>query len=215
MRACAEAVRVDTSQVAGHLCVGDLHLQTDDAEAALLAYRQALAADPAALEASRQFGRVALRLRRFGEAAAALARVIELGDESEQALGDLGRARHWEAAGPDLARPYLQRAVEQGHAALRSSPDATALHLRLAEYHALLAQEDQARRHLHHAVTAAPDQPDVLFRAAVVYSEMEQREEALSWLQRATRGGASLSLLRDAVELDGLRDEPRFAALVN
>ncbi len=212
---CRRAVNLAPALAAAHLCLGDLGQGLDDLDAALQAYRSAADLDPGSLAAWRGAGRLALRLRRLDEAVTALERVVALGDESEPAIGDLGRARHWASRARHQARPLLERAVELGHAAIRGEADPTHLHLRLAEYHALLAEEDKARRHLQDALAAWPEAPDVLFHAGVVCSELERREEALSWLQQAARNGTPRRLLRDAVELDGLRDEPRFTALVN
>lgn len=39
------------------------------------------------------------------------------------------------------------------------------------------------------------------------------RAEALTWLERASSRGMAINELHDWIELDPLKDEPRFAAL--
>ena len=55
--------------------------------------------------------------------------------------------------------------------------------------------------------------PHVLIFGAVVYMDLADRPTALSWLERAKRGGMVAAELRDWIELDGLKGEPRYAAL--
>jgi hypothetical protein len=53
----------------------------------------------------------------------------------------------------------------------------------------------------------------VLIFGAVVYVDLNDRSTALSWLERAQRGGMVAAELRDWIELDGLKGEPRYTAL--
>jgi hypothetical protein len=55
--------------------------------------------------------------------------------------------------------------------------------------------------------------PHVLVFGAVAYMDLADRGEALTWLERAAAHGMTGSELRDWIELDPLKVEPRFAAL--
>ncbi len=55
--------------------------------------------------------------------------------------------------------------------------------------------------------------PHVLVFGAVAYMDLADRGEALTWLERAAAHGMTGSELRDWIELDPLKGEPRFAAL--
>ena len=56
--------------------------------------------------------------------------------------------------------------------------------------------------------------PHVLVFGAVAYMDLADRGAALTWLERAAAHGMTGSELRDWIELDPLKGEPRFAALI-
>jgi len=55
--------------------------------------------------------------------------------------------------------------------------------------------------------------PHVLLFGAVIHVDLGDRATALTWLERAGRGGMVANELRDWIELDALKSEPRYAAL--
>jgi hypothetical protein len=49
-----------------------------------------------------------------------------------------------------------------------------------------------------------------MFRAAVVYEQVGDRERALQWIARAIQGGYSRDLIERSPSLAQLRTDPRF-----
>jgi len=82
----------------------------------------------------------------------------------------------------------------------------------LAEFYAKVGDRTRAQEHLGRLAHDIAD-PHVLVFGAVTYMDLADREEALTWLERAAAHGMTGSELRDWIELDPLKGEPRFAAL--
>jgi len=97
------------------------------------------------------------------------------------------------------------------------------LHLRLGASQRRLGHEDAARAALESARSAfearlrlGADEPFTRYYAACTYALLGQREEALGSLETAARARRVYTVARARIEpeLESLRDEPRFRALV-
>jgi eukaryotic-like serine/threonine-protein kinase len=85
----------------------------------------------------------------------------------------------------------------------------------LAVYLAKLGDHTAARQRLLEALDIAPDDVQVVYRAAVVYTLGERLEAALSALGQAVAAGYSRARAAEDEDLSPLRALPAFAALVN
>ena len=87
-------------------------------------------------------------------------------------------------------------------------------HILLADYHAKLGDRRDAFEELARAGDVS-NNPHLLLFEAFVYNQLGDRARALEALERAGAGGLPVAELHAWVELDALRDEPRFRALLN
>jgi tetratricopeptide (TPR) repeat protein len=110
------------------------------------------------------------------------------------------------------ARRLYERAIVLVTQALTVHPRDVDARISAAAYHAKLGNRRQAVEHLNLLPPDLSD-PHVLIFGAVVYMDLNDRATALAWLERAQRGGMVAAELRDWIELDGLKTEPRYAAL--
>jgi hypothetical protein len=53
-----------------------------------------------------------------------------------------------------------------------------------------------------------------MFRAALVYNQLGDRQQTLEWLRKAAGAGFSRSTIRDTPDFDPLHSDPRFVTLV-
>jgi tetratricopeptide (TPR) repeat protein len=97
------------------------------------------------------------------------------------------------------------------------------LHLRLGAAHRRLGQAEPARAALETARTAfearlrlGADDPYTRYYAAGIYAQLGETEEALACLERAAteRRALTVARARTEPELEPLRGEPRFQALI-
>ena len=115
---------------------------------------------------------------------------------------------------PARSRACYLRAVAVCEALLRVNPaDAQALSL-LALSEAKLGRSAEARRHLAGAIELRPEDPEVLYRKAVVHILAGETAGAMSALEAALKHGFSPDLARHDNDLDSLRALPAYKTLL-
>ena len=67
---------------------------------------------------------------------------------------------------------------------------------------------------LRKAISISPDDPDVQFRAALVYNHFGDTNLTLEWLQKALAKGFPAEFVRTTPDFDHLRDDPRIKKLL-
>jgi len=107
----------------------------------------------------------------------------------------------------------LKEAIEFAHADLVVNPNNADVHTLVAEYFAMLGDKSQALDHLQIALRLRPGDPETAYSAAKVYNLLGDRQEALNWLEKSVKSGYSPAEIKNTVELDALRKEPRFQDL--
>ena len=84
----------------------------------------------------------------------------------------------------------------------------------MAYYHAMLNEEEQARRSA--TLTLALDQqsPEILCNLALTYCQMGDTDQALDWLGKAVEAGLSRANVRDTPLFDRLKSSAKFQKLL-
>jgi eukaryotic-like serine/threonine-protein kinase len=158
------------------------------------------------------WGAVLSNLRRFDEAIVQFAEARRVGPEDYVIDGNMARAYYHAGRRADALAMY-QRAVALGDQTLTIDPRDTDARISVAAFHAKLGDRRNAIEHLNRMPSDLMD-PHVLLFGAVVYVDLGDRATALTWLERAAREGLVAGELRDWVELDALKGDPRYAALL-
>jgi tetratricopeptide (TPR) repeat protein len=99
-----------------------------------------------------------------------------------------------------------------GKERLRVNPRSPEVALSLAECHAKLGRKAEALSLLE--PISLGDDPHLYFFAALVHGQLGDRKGALDLLEQAVARRLPRAELESWVELDGLRGEPRFQALL-
>lgn len=174
-------------------------------------------------EALVSWGMTLLRMQRFEQAVTVMERARVLGGPDATATGGLARAYYWWGTADARARAaalfrealtLAERDLVQPSGRLPSAD----LHIAAADFCAKLGREDEARAHLQKVGLnaddpARPTDPHQLFFAALVYAQLDDRDTALKWLERAVYWGVPAAELRVWRELDRLRNDRAFQAL--
>ena len=158
------------------------------------------------------WGAVLSNLRQFDEAIGKFAEARRVGPEDYLLDGDLARA-YFHAGKRAEAMALYTRAITLVDQALTVNPRDVDARISAAAYHAKTGHRRKAIEHLSRLPSDLSD-PHVLIFGAVIYVDLGDRATALSWLERASRGGMVAGELRDWIELDALKGEPRYAALL-
>jgi tetratricopeptide (TPR) repeat protein len=180
---------------------------------ALQTLERGLEVDPEDHRLWGNLGYLFFQLRRFDEAIDAHSRTVHLAPEDCRAYGFLGRDYYWAPGRREKARPHLQRAIELCEERLAVDPTSTGTELLLAWYQAMLGEEELSRRTLAAVLENRPNDAHFLYVAGLIASVLGDEAEALDYFERAVAGGWKIAELRTTVEVDSLRDEPRFQAL--
>ena len=179
---------------------------------AIVALRRSVEILPSA-SAYSNLGYAYFRQRRFAEAVPVFEQAFKLAPNDYRMAGNVADAYYW-AGQKAQAEAAYQRAIQLAQEAAKVNPKDSTSRLLLAKDHAMLGHRAEALKELDLAFKATPNDPEALFYAALVHNQLGDREAALDWLQKAVAHGYSPAEIQNAVELDNLRQDPKFQALV-
>ncbi len=136
-----------------------------------------------------------------------------LDDKDYLNWGNLADALYWSPGRRQESVPAYKTALELARAALQVNPkDATAMAY-VAAYSAMLGDKHLAVDNLQKALKLAPNDPDIMFRAALVYNQLGDQPQTLEWLKKATDAHFSRTMVRDTPDFGHLLSDPTFKAL--
>jgi tetratricopeptide (TPR) repeat protein len=205
------ALRLTPDNARVYYILGSLYLTVGRYDDAIAACRRSAALQPS-IPAYGNWGAALARLRRFTEAVDVYGRAQNLGPEDYRIVGNLARAYYWSGRRTE-ARASYERAVDLALKTLGVNPRDLDARISLADFYAKLGDRTRALEQLGQLPADITD-PHVLVFDAVVRMDIADRVSALSSLERAAEHGMAVNELRDWIELDPLRGEPRFAALI-
>jgi serine/threonine-protein kinase len=153
-------------------------------------------------------------MRKFEEAARNFEAGLKLDKSSWLSWGTLGDADYWAPGRRQQASDAYREALRLSGEQLRiNARDGRILAYR-ATYLAMLDRSKEAFDALQRALSISPKNPDVQFRAALVYNHLGDTSRTLQRLQAAMALGAAASSVRDTPDFDHLRDDAQFQALL-
>lgn len=209
-----QAVALTPDNARAHSSLGGVYIFMGKYEEAATALGEAIELSPTDAAAYENLGYVYLRLRRFTDAVAMFEQAFALGSQDYITCGNLASAYYWAPGQRTKAREMYERAIRLGQERLNVNPKDANVHILLANYNAMLGRRTQALSLLQHALSLRPNEPEFLLMAAVVHNQFGERAKALAWVERAMARGYSAAEIRTAIELDNLRNDPNFQALI-
>jgi adenylate cyclase len=185
----------------------------DEADARM---ETALKLDPESWEVNKEAARVALRQRRLVDAARHLEKAVSLMDSDVHGWARLVTCHH--AIGDGSAEKVAaEMAVAQAEQVLARDPSNGAAMSFGALGSAALGDTDRARGWLDRAMLIDPDNMNMRYNfACVLAAYLSDREGALRMLDQtmANAGTFQLTMMQVDPDLDGVRDDPRFGAML-
>ena len=180
---------------------------------ALAYYEQANAIQPRA-DTFSNIGTIQYGLGDYAKAAAAYEGSLLIRPQSASTNRNLGDAYSRLRRKDDARRAYL-KAVEQAEVEVSLGPSNARAIARLAVYQAKAGNDPAAMGSLRRALALAPDDQQVLQRAAVIHALAVRPGPALDAIEKAIANGYSKRLIAEEEDIAVLRSMPRFAALVS
>jgi len=157
---------------------------------------------------------VYFNLRRFGEAVDTQEAAVRLGRADHTIWGNLGDIYYWAPGMREKAAEAYQKALPLADKKLEVNARDGPLLACAGLYHAMLGHRTAALDRLQRAVALAPDNQDVRFKEARVYSQFGETNLALRALEKALAAGYSAADVHDTPIFDNLRTDPRFQGLI-
>jgi tetratricopeptide (TPR) repeat protein len=151
----------------------------------------------------------------YAQAAAQYRKAIDLAPTNSEFWGNLADAYRWDPALAGKAPDTYRHAIEMVQRDIGVNPRDAQLHSEVAMWWAALGSRKEAALEIAKAIDLAPRDGLVQFRATVVYEQAGERDQALRALQAARKAGYPPDEFRHAPPLKALREDPRYARLVN
>ena len=177
-------------------------------------FERAIELKPSLYEAYYFYGRDCVSQGKSDKAARLFAQAVAINPDNYEAFPFLATARR-KAGRPEEAMDAHRRGVAAAEKHLEMYPDdARALYLGAGD---LIATGDAVRatEWAERALEAAPDEPSVLYNVGCMYSMMGNKERAIALVDAAvTKGFGYRTWLEQDGDLDPIRDDPRFKAIL-
>ncbi len=149
----------------------------------------------------------------FADAEVIFRQGLRFDDRDPLDWGNLGDALYWTPGRRTESKDAYRKAVSLAHSQVEVNPrDANAISY-IAEYSAMLDDKKTAMPSIKAALALAPNDPVVMFRAALVFNHFEDDHSALAWLEEAVKAGLPRPSIRDTPDFDHLRNNPEFVKL--
>jgi len=127
---------------------------------------------------------------------------------------NLGDGYYWAANHREDASPAYEHCVEFASQQLQqNSNDSTKLGV-LAVCHAMLGKRDVSFATLNRALRLAPEDPSIMFDAALVHIQFDDRDDTLRLLAKCRVNGFPQAKIRDYPNFQTLHSDPKFQQLL-
>ena len=165
-------------------------------------------------EAYSNLGSAYFFLLRYNDAISAFQKATEFSPRDPLLWLNLGDGYYWAPGRREDASRAYQRCAEFASQQLeQNSKDSARLGI-LAVCQAMLGRKDSSFSALNRALRLTPDDPSVLFSAALVHIQFDDRDEALHFLTKCRAAGFPQPKLRDYPNFQPLRSDPNFQRLI-
>ena len=203
----------DSVLVMGYLAAG-LHMKGQYPEVADTLQR-ALALDATNAATWANLGTARYFQGHFLEAARATEKAVDLAPGRYFYWGNLGDSYRRVEELQSKAGGAYQKAIGLVRERLAVTPNDTALHANLAMYLAKSGDSAGALAELAQVEHDPVRDKSTLFKSALVYESVQNRDKALAVLDRAIRAGYSMHEIANEADLAALRSDPGYAKIAH
>jgi adenylate cyclase len=210
MSASDMAMRIDPDHAQSHLARGYAHLASNQYDQAQQDFLKVATLAPQKFEAYYQLGRLAQHQGDTNGAIEYFSKAMELNPDdyespllivaSYQKTGDAAKLRHYAQLGIERARKHLE-----------DYPDNPRAYYLAPTAFLILDQPEEAHKWAEAALAIAPDDPSTRYNIACFFAMSGETGKALDLLENSI---FSRAWIENDPELDSLRDQPRYKALI-
>ncbi len=148
---------------------------------------------------------------RYADAASVYEKALALNDKDYAIWGNLATAYYWTPALQERAFGTYRTAIDKAQKSLREfKPDDPEALSQMATYWIMLDDEAQSRRYIDLALSLAPTDNKVQMRHGFILERLGQRDEALTWIEKALTNGYPLNNIEGDPGFTELRSDVRY-----
>ena len=192
--------------------LGGVYITLEDYPRAIEALQHSISLRPSD-DSYSNLGYIYYLMHRFPEAIDAQEQALKIKQNNFETWGNLADALYWSPNRRPEAAANYKRAAELASSRVQLDPGNARIMVYLGGYLAMLGDRQEALKDAEKALKAAPSNGEVLFRAAVIYNQLGEQEQALSLLKKAADLGYSKRLIRDSPEFEAIARNPRFKTI--
>jgi tetratricopeptide (TPR) repeat protein/tRNA A-37 threonylcarbamoyl transferase component Bud32/TolB-like protein len=193
--------------------LGAMYLLEGRYQEAIDAFQRSIQLRPT-MSAYGNLGTAYFYLREYPDAIAAYEKARALDEKYFMNWGNVGDALYWSPARRAESVAAYKRAIELGQAQLQVNPKDAVTRAFVASYYAMSGDKRPATTELNKALNVAPQDPDVLFRASLIYNQLGDDRQTLDWLKKAVAANFSRTTVRDTPDFDHLKSNPAFQEII-
>jgi serine/threonine-protein kinase len=193
--------------------LGACFFQLGQFDRALEAFQKSVTLEPSDLAYS-NVGTAQYYLGRYSDSAIAFEKALALSPSHYLIWSNLGDALRLIPGRQAKAAEAYEKGIALARAELATNPDDSQVHSYLALCLAKTGRAAEAQDHLRESLGSGPNQPELLFNAAIVANRGGRPDEALGYLARAVRAGFNAAIIRNEPELANLRNRDGFDDVV-
>ncbi len=153
-------------------------------------------------------------LKRYDEAARAFEQATHYAPNDALAWLDLGDGYYFGTGRRKDSRAAYEKCAAVATQDLRVNPHNASAYGDLAYCQAMLGRKGESSKTLKSGLHWAPDDPSLLFQAALVHNQFGEHEETLRWLARARAAGFTPAKIRDCPNFEALHSQSKFQELL-
>ena len=207
-----EVTTLSPDNYRGYSNLGAMYVMESKYDEAVSALNKANSIRPS-VDAYNNLGNAYFGLRQFDRAAASFEEALKFDKNDWLVWGDLGDARYWIPGKHDDALAAYKEAVRLSNEKLAvNSRDSYVLAYQ-ATYLAMVGENKNAVANAQKALSLAPKDPEVRFRAALVHQHTGDPDGCIQSLKEAVALGYPPALIRNLPDFDSLRKEGRLQFL--
>jgi len=208
-----KAIQLSPENYLGYSNLGGIYVYQGRYEEAISTSAKSIELRPN-LNAYNNLGAAYFYLHRFPAAEKTFQQASKLDERDWLVKGNIGDALYWiPERRAESARAYGD-AIRLAKSQLDINPSDASVLAFLADYYAMTEKKGDAIATIQKALGTAPRDPEVMFRAAIVYNHFGDIGKCIYWLDKALAAGYSLQQVKDTPDFEVLAKDPRFLNLI-
>jgi tetratricopeptide (TPR) repeat protein len=208
-----QAVALAPDSVRGYYNLAASSVEEGQYDDAIKASERSIAIQPSAYGYN-NLGEAYFFQKRYAEAVRAFEQAIPYSEKDPLLWGNLGDGYYWAPGRQKDSVAAYQKCAVLATEDVKVNPKDSGMYGTLASCRAMLGEKEAAIEALNHGFDLAAKDNSLMFQAALVYNQFNEREEALRWLAKCRAAGYSEIKIRDHPNFDNLHSEPRFQELL-